>query len=168
MTQLDFETISKRVLDQYKLPINGIHGVPHWKRVMDLGLILADAEGADTTVIRLFSILHDACRRNEASDHWHGLRAAGLATMLFNEGVMEIKTQQLDKLVGACGCHTSARPGVSLDVTVQCCIDADRLDLCRLGIVVDPDLLFTTTAKLQTMRDHAVVMFEKSQKRGAA
>lgn len=164
MNQEQFNAITMRVISQYKMDINGIHGMSHWKRVKRLGGYLADAEAADTTVIKLFSLFHDACRRNEFGDPMHGTRAGSLVASLYGARALGITRKQKDALVTACDIHTTARPSDNIkDITVQCCIDADRLDLCRLGIIVDPGLLFTTTAKLQTMRDQAVQIFEQSQ-----
>jgi len=158
------ELLMKRIMLQYELSAHGIHGPSHWKRVQTLGWWLADAEGADHTVVRLFSMMHDACRRNEGEDMMHGPRAANLVITLCNQNTITVRPKQRDLLIAACESHTFARPGDGTeDITIQCCIDADRLDLCRLGIVVDPDLLFTTTGKLSTMREGAIRLFNESR-----
>ena len=59
-------------MTQYKLDPQGLHGLPHWERVLQNGLRLAEHTGADSTVITLFALFHDACRENEWKDKNHG------------------------------------------------------------------------------------------------
>jgi uncharacterized protein len=51
----------------------------------------------------------------------------------------------LDLLVTACNIHNGAGP--QSDPTLSVCLDADRLDLGRVGITPDSRLLSTPTAK---------------------
>ncbi len=67
------------VLEDYALPWGGDHGVAHWARVLENGLRLAKETGANVEVVRLFAVLHDSRRVNEAMDPDHGPRAAGSA-----------------------------------------------------------------------------------------
>jgi uncharacterized protein len=48
-------------------------------------------------------------------------------------------------LVTACEIHNGAPP--QTDPTLAVCLDADRLDLGRVGITPDPEYLSTPTAK---------------------
>jgi uncharacterized protein len=48
-------------------------------------------------------------------------------------------------LVTACRIHNGGRP--QSEPTLAVCLDADRLDLGRIGITPDPLLLSTSTAR---------------------
>ena len=66
----------KKVLAQYRLDVDGVHGVRHRGRVLENGRRLAPLTGADLRVLELFVIFHDACRWRDSLDHDHGHRAA--------------------------------------------------------------------------------------------
>lgn len=132
------------VLRQYRLPLNGIHGVGHWARVGETGARLAPLTGADPLVVELFALFHDACRRNESFDPGHGRRGARLARSL-SPAHRFADAGQIEKLVDACSLH--ARGQTESHVTVQTCWDADRLDLGRVGIRPRPDRLCTEAAR---------------------
>jgi uncharacterized protein len=51
----------------------------------------------------------------------------------------------MEILVTACTIHNGAPP--QSEPTLAVCLDADRLDLGRVGITPDSDLLSTSTAK---------------------
>lgn len=116
----------------FRLDWQGVHGAAHWGRVLRNGMLVAANSGADTEVVRLFALLHDSCREDEWEDEEHGHRAAELACKLRNR-CFEVSDSQFTKLVFALSGHSSG--GLSKDVTVQTCWDADRLDLGRVGIV---------------------------------
>ena len=123
----------------------GRHGLSHWARVLDNGLRLADQTGANRQVVELFALFHDSCRLNEDADPQHGPRGAELAEQLYRDGLLELDEQSLHLLLNACRLHTSAR--IHEDTTVCTCFDADRLDLARIGKIVDPAFLCTDAAK---------------------
>jgi uncharacterized protein len=129
---------------QYTLDPQGMHGLAHWGRVLENGLRLAESEGGDLTVIRLFAIFHDACRHNQTRDPGHGARGAALAEELLGELSLVTK-EQLDLLILACREHTDGK--TAADLTVQICWDSDRLDLARASITPIPKYLCTATAK---------------------
>ena len=132
------------ILAQYRLKPDGIHGVAHWGRVLENGRRLAAATGADTAVIEMFALFHDACRWSEGSDPDHGPRGARLAgTMRAQTG---LDPSQLEELLSACECHTRG-PGPGASTTVLTCLDADRLDIPRVGMWIRPALLFTPAAR---------------------
>ena len=79
--------------------------------------------------------------KNESSDPMHGHRIADLLPQLG----LEIPKTSLSKLIEACRYHNDGK--TSSDPTIGVCWDADRLDLPRVGITVDPDLLSTKEAK---------------------
>ena len=143
------------ILRGYVLDPDGLHGIRHWGRVLDNGLKLAAINGADARVVVLFAALHDARRENDDDDPEHGSRGASLGRVLREGGPLQSALSALtdgsfELLVTACTLHTSARSHP--DITVATCFDADRLDLPRCGIRIDPSRLCTRAA-----RDLAVV-----------
>ncbi|HPC82174.1 MAG TPA: hypothetical protein P5234_15510 [Thermoanaerobaculaceae bacterium] len=132
------------VFEQYRLPPFGLHGVPHWARVLENGRRLAPLTGARSDVVELFAVLHDACRRNEHCDPRHGARGAELASRL-RGAAFDLDDAGLGLLIQACAGHTDGkREG---DVTVLTCWDADRLDLARAGIRPHAERLCTVAAR---------------------
>jgi uncharacterized protein len=141
---LNFPLLLGAILEDYRLPWTGFHGITHWARVLDNGLRLADETGADRDVVQLFAIFHDSRRNNENFDPGHGPRAAEYAAGV--QGVLfHVHSAQFRLLRRACEGHTHeiTHP----DTTIQTCWDADRLDLGRVGITPDPMYLGTSAAK---------------------
>jgi len=128
----------------YSLPLGGIHGLPHWARVLENARRLAVETGADVTVIELFAVFHDARRCNEGHDPEHGSRAAILARSLLS-GTGQLSQDRLHMLEEACRLHTDGRR--EADATIQTCWDADRLDLLRVGKHPAAKLLCTAAAR---------------------
>jgi uncharacterized protein len=121
------------------------HGVEHWRRVAENGASLVEeTPGADPHVVVAFAAIHDSQRRNEYHDPHHGQRAANLA----NDVDLGLNLAQLVTLRHACEFHDKGL--LSIDPTIGCCWDADRLDLPRVGIQPDPALLSTQAAKART------------------
>ncbi len=141
---LDIRRVLDSILEQYALPWNGDHGVAHWARVLENGLRLATTTGANVEVIRLFAVLHDSRRLNEATDPQHGPRAAEFAALLRGRA-FELPDHEFRLLYRACAGHTHER--THPDITIQTCWDADRLDLGRVGIQPHPSRLCTASAK---------------------
>ncbi len=142
----------RAIVDRYALPLDGVHGLAHWARVLENGRRLAAATGADPRVVELFAIFHDACRQNEGHDPGHGRRGARLAGALRGH-LYELEDPAFALLVEACHTHTEGRR--SAHPTVQTCWDADRLDLLRCFIVPDPRRLATAAAREREVRDWA-------------
>jgi len=107
------------------------------------GVELAWLSSGDPLVAFCFGLLHDAMRESDGFDPGHGPRAAALARELAAEGLLA--GVQLDALVESCELHADGL--VSEDPVVGACWDADRLDLWRVGKVVDPSLLSTGEAR---------------------
>ncbi len=158
----DLRALLDLVLSRYQLDPRGIHGVAHWARVLENARRLAPATGADGEVLELFAIFHDACRRNDGHDPGHGPRAAELVLGLREK--LGLDDERLAVLAEACRCHThgplrgvrasalSAPEGAhgpphGATVTVLTCLDADRLDISRVGMRVRPELLFSDAAR---------------------
>ena len=112
---------------------------------MENGLRLAEATGANSDIIQLFALFHDACRINEGRDACHAVRGAMLASDSWNV-LYKSSPQEHDLLIRACALHTNGLMADD-DITVQTCWDADRLDLSRVGISPNPQRLCTAAAK---------------------
>jgi uncharacterized protein len=151
------------ILEEYKLPLLGTHGISHWARVLENGRLLAQQIGADLKVVELFAIFHDSRRKNEGWDIGHGLRGAELAASL-RGSVYEISDAGFRLLEIACVQHTDGL--LEADLTVQACWDSDRLDLLRAGIRPDPKKLCTEAAKKSELiawaNERSVTRFEPS------
>jgi uncharacterized protein len=143
---LDLPRVVTAVLAEYTLPVDGIHGVVHWARVLENGRRLAAQTGANIEVVSLFAVLHDSRRLNESTDPKHGPRAAEFAAVL--RGVaFDLLDHEFSLLHSACAGHTHER--THADVTIQTCWDSDRLDLGRVGITPHPSRLCTDAARLR-------------------
>ncbi len=136
-----------RVLQSCRLRRNGAHGVGHWLRVAQNGLILVAATpGADPALVELFALLHDSQRWAEGGDDpEHGPRAADYAAWLVGQGVLSLAPDRLAILMDACRRHEAGE--TSTDPTIGCCWDADRLELARLGIRLRRNLASTAAAR---------------------
>ncbi len=146
---MDTDTLIDAMLEEYRLPWFGLHGLAHWGRVLENGLRLAETTGANTDVVTLFAFFHDARRVNEGYDPGHGLRGAKLAKSLRGE-LFELDDLDFHLLCDACARHTDGL--TRADVTVQTCWDADRLDLGRAGPIIPvPGRLCTELAKTPEM-----------------
>ncbi len=132
------------VRQQYRLNLEGIHGISHWARVLANGLHLAAFTAVNRDVIALFALFHDACRNNDASDPKHGERGAALATKL--RGTY-YELSELDMASLACACEHHTRGLTQTELVVQICWDADRLDLGRVMVGPSSVRLCTDTAR---------------------
>lgn len=140
----DRSALLKHLRQRFAINWNGVHGVAHWTRVRNTGLMIAATTGANMAVVELFAFFHDSCRVNEHTDHDHGKRGADLAIKL-QGSMFEASSGEMNLLVEACTGHSDGF--TEADITVQTCWDADRLDLGRVGIRPHPKYLCTDTAK---------------------
>jgi uncharacterized protein len=138
-------TLGQLVTRQFLLDRDSIHGPSHWLTVRRNGLYLAKLHGADPEVVRLFAVFHDSGRRNEYSDPQHGPRGSVLAEEFRAAGHFQLDDTRMNLLVTACRIHNGGLP--QIEPTLAVCLDADRLDLGRVGITPDPQLLSTATAQ---------------------
>jgi uncharacterized protein len=139
----DIPSIVRRIRDDYVLPWDGCHGVHHWARVYENGIRIAEGNGADAEVVRLFALFHDARRHNEHRDHGHGARGADMALSLRGSLIL-LDDSRFEVLDEACRRHTDG--ATSSEPTLAACWDADRLDLGRVGITPQRRWLSTTAA----------------------
>jgi uncharacterized protein len=143
--EINFVQLAERIADQYHGSIiYSAHGPAHWRRVEQNGLLLSTKTGADVLVVKLFALFHDSRRQNETSDDGHGARGAAYATELRGE-LFELDDSAFALLTEACIGHTDRDH--SDDPTIGTCWDADRLDLGRVGIIPNPDLMSTAFGK---------------------
>lgn len=146
------KAVRNAAIERFPMPLGGIHGLAHWERVHENGIILAKHSGADLLVVRLFAYLHDCCRESDGSDFEHGLRAARYAEFL-RKDFLSISEEQFDLLFYACEFHERGR--ISDDPTVGTCWDSDRLDLGRVAIKPNPKLLSTKRAQSKSVIEWA-------------
>ena len=160
MAAVDLNGMLKHIRAQFLLDWQGIHGAPHWSRVLDNGLRLAERTGARADVVTLFAFLHDSRRRHDGNDFEHGPLAADYAVELGGH-CFEIDDAGLSLLTVACRGHSDGL--TEAEVTIQTCWDADRLDLGRVGRCPDPRRLCTPAA-----RDPALIEWAYQRSIGAA
>ncbi|HBL15233.1 MAG: hypothetical protein A2X36_03160 [Elusimicrobia bacterium GWA2_69_24] len=141
---IEWRPLIAAILRESPRPAWGLHGVPHWARVLENGLRLASETGADVRVIGLFAVFHDCRRVNDDRDPGHGARGAELAGSCRGR-LFALPDPEFALLTEACIGHTDGR--TEGDVTLRTCWDADRLDLGRVGIRPDPRRLCTEAAK---------------------
>ena len=154
MNKTDFPALQNYILS-HRIFISELHGITHWKQVESNGLLLASKTAADIVVVRLFSLFHDSKRANDGYDEVHGARGAKFAKACFDEHRLDITQEQFNKLYHACMFHTTEHR--SGDATIDTSYDADRLDLGRVGIELDPDKMAT---------DFGAKIAEKSMEEG--
>lgn len=123
--------------DEFPAYTSWFHGVTHWEHVEKLGLMLAkECPEADTDVIRWFAYLHDCRRGTEEWCEEHGRLAAKYMSRMRTTFLSDLTDEQFKTLMKACYHHTTKRRTKNL--TADLCLDADRLDLERVGIKPDP------------------------------
>lgn len=116
------------------------HGEQHWRAVARTGVEIKRADRlVSGRVLFLFALLHDARRFTTEPDPEHGPRAAGLAVELRERAWFSLDDKRMALLVEACQLHDTG--AVSDEPTIGACYDSDRLQLVRLGITPDPQLL---------------------------
>jgi len=121
-----------------------LHGEDHWRRVAVAGSRIVEGRpGADPLVVLLFALLHDAGRLRDFYDEHHAYRGARIARELLAGGDL-LPLDRLETLLHAIERHDAGE--TSEDPTIGACWDADRLELWRVGIRPDPELLSTEAA----------------------
>ena len=144
------QQIMPEIRNRFVLDIqHGIHGAPHWSRVLWNARMLAqhnfNGVHFEHVVPPIFAILHDSCRDGDGEDYEHGPAAAVFAQELYDRGLLTLIGEELELLKRALAGHSD---GETLEhPVVQICWDADRLDLWRVGIMPDPRYLCTDHAK---------------------
>lgn len=143
------QTLLDEVGDAYALNLYGAHGIEHWESVYRNTQRLANAYSITSDVFIFFALLHDCKREDEDEDFGHGKRAA-LAIEGYQEaGFIPLSPDDQARLVYACANHTKADKTDPLyqDLVVQICLDADKLDIGRVGIIPHESHFLTDVAK---------------------
>jgi ribA/ribD-fused uncharacterized protein len=133
-------------LDQFRLDVKTTdHGPRHWGHVWLNAKLLCKAHSVPPEVPCWFAYLHDACRVDEGRDHEHGPRAAAWAIKLRCQGELALSDENFEALHLALHEHSNGHSRGPL--LAKICWDADRLDLGRVGIAVNPEMLCTPAAR---------------------
>ena len=148
---MNMKKIIYRIKGETPVPAHSVHGYMHWERVANYGHTIAKHEDVNERIITLFAYFHDCQRLSDGSDPEHGLRAAKYIKTFSNKE-LGLDETGVDRLIFACRYHTYARE--TNDLTIKACWDSDRLDLDRLGIIPDPEHLFTETAIIITLNNY--------------
>lgn len=138
--QLDREKLREYCAQRTPIWQLRIYGVEHSDRVAANGQRLL-VPGANLNVITAFAYLHDAERNNSETDPGHGNRAALLVDRIRNQYLTALTDTEIDLLKEACSVHSDTH-GTG-NPTIDICLDADRLDLPRLGIIPNPEQMAT-------------------------
>lgn len=138
-----------KVISEFKLNIDGAHGLKHWKQVYKNALLLSQHYNIESEVFELFSLLHDSKREDEYDDIKHGKRAALFIKELLKDKTIILTKEDQKRLLFACSNHTKTNKKAKLykDIIVQICLDADRLDIDRVGIEPEEKYFATEYAK---------------------
>ena len=147
------------MLKRFRLDLRGPHGLPHWARVYENAMQIADImkmDDEDRQVLALFAVLHDSERVTDGPDPDHGERSAQIAEEMRGT-YFQMSDKHFAFLHKACAYHN--KPVTCTDPVVQTCWDADRLDLGRLNIRIDTSFLSRNTGQ-----NHALI--EAADQRG--
>ncbi len=149
MKQFKYLSLIEMIKKEFKIDYYGDHGINHWRRVYANTQKLSKYYHVESEVFELFALLHDSKRHNELEDKHHGVRAAGFVQRLLRDDVISLAKEDSQRLIYACANHTKSDENDPLfhDLIVQICFDSDRLDIGRVGYVVDPAYLSTDCAK---------------------
>lgn len=126
----------QRFIHDKLLKKRGIHGIEHFMNVEAFGLMLARKTGAEVDVVKWFAYLHDYCRKTDGTDPDHGPKAAEYIQEIRNTYLSGLVDYQVEMLQIACKYHTILDH--STEDTIDTCFDADRLDLPRVGVILNP------------------------------
>lgn len=117
-----------------------IYGIEHSDRVAENGKRLL-LPGASPNVVAAFAYLHDAERSDSETDSEHGEKAALLVDTIRHKYLADLTDTEIELLKEACRVHGSTHK--TGNPTIDICLDADRLDLPRLGIKPTPEQMAT-------------------------
>ena len=94
-------------------------------------------------------MLHDSKRHDEFQDKHHGKRASEFVQILLAESSINLNEEDSSRLIYVCANHTYSDKKHPLfnDLIVQICFDSDRLDIDRVGYMVNTKYLATDYAK---------------------
>lgn len=140
--RVDFEQVRNIAFKHMKLK-KGLHGFGHIERVVEYAKLIAKKEcpGKYEDII-VGAYLHDVGRIDDSENNEHALKSAEIAEFLISRHWPWLDKK---KIVEAIKYHADG--DVTDDHVIGAIWDADRLDLDRIGKVIDCNLLSTKTAK---------------------
>jgi uncharacterized protein len=138
------KNIIKKIKQELYISPNSIHAESHWNNVVAFGKCIADTEGLNSHLIKLFGYFHDSKRYNDGHDPEHGPRAAEFVKT-FKLTELGLNEKEKNQLIFTCKYHTYEEKTEDMDILA--CWNSDRLDLPRVGITIETNRLFTKTAK---------------------
>lgn len=149
----EYSSILVEIETQFKIDFYGDHGIYHWYSVYKNTQKLSKFYEIESKVFKLFSLLHDSKRLNEDYDLEHGKLAAIYVKELYKEKKIDLREEDLNRLIFACENHTklNKKNTFSNDLIVQICLDSDKLDLGRVGIEPSSKYMLTSYAKTLTI-----------------
>lgn len=139
---INWNQAEKIIFNSYTLK-QGIHGIDHVKRVVENAKIIAKKEcpnNYDDIVIGAY--LHDIGRIDDNGGNEHAFRGFEISKQLLAKYWPHLNHK---KILTAIKEHADSL--ITDDPLIGSIWDADRLDLTRLGIKINLELLSTQTAK---------------------
>jgi uncharacterized protein len=166
-------SVFDRIIDTYPMGEHearyGIHGQRHWARVLSNSCKLlyemmqrGDLEEVTEVMaysVVMFSLFHDSKRETNGVCMRHGDDGASFYKECIGDMIVrhpETYTQEdHESLLRAMRDHCRVefpeeykQAGERPTVLMKICFDSDRLDLPRVGIIPDPDRMFTEVGKV--------------------
>lgn len=110
-----------------------LHGEVHWRAVAATFLhIQKNKSDIDLEVGLAFALFHDSQRQDEMGDTWHGEAAAEFVAS--SDTLLHlIGPARRDQVFAACALHNEGYVERN-NRSIGACLDADRLNLVRIGI----------------------------------
>lgn len=110
-----------------------LHGDVHWRSVAATFLYIQKIKvDIDPSVGLAFAIFHDSQRQDEMGDPWHGEAAAEFVAS--SDALLHLLGPvRRDHVFTACALHNEGHVERS-NPSIGACLDADRLNLVRIGI----------------------------------
>lgn len=119
-----------------------IHGFSHLRRVAWTAGRLAVMSGANVESCIVAGFLHDCARTNDGDGSGHARDSAILADSILKSHFPHLNRAEI------CECIAEHADGKTTSHLLTGCVwDADRLDLVRLGLNVNPELMSTQYAR---------------------
>jgi hypothetical protein len=154
-----------------------LHGVCHWVSVFRNAMVIAELAKLNSTlqefidpnldftaVAILFALFHDCRRHTEGEDLTHGaFGSTALLSAIYGHSVFVHLEAEFAVAASACAMHTvvdfqlehpcmeaSKTMDLQAAFAIGMCLDADRLDLYRLGIEPHPKYLYHREESVQS------------------
>jgi len=150
--------VLKKIVDEFYIKHSYIHGTPHWSRVFYFGHYLSELNDHDKENAAFFSIFHDSKRFEDNSDPLHGQRGAEFFKTF--DKIIHVSPEQKEIIYEACKVHNTLKQSDIIEVGL--CLDSDRLDLWRVGIIPENEYLHTMQAKGDFMKSFSLGFVEEN------